>query len=158
MDRKIAIKFELNGEAVRAEVEPNMTLVDMLRDHNLFGLTGTKKGCAQGECGSCTVLLDGKAVNSCLILAPQVNGRKVMTIEGMGTADALHPLQQKFVEHVAVQCGFCASGMLLSAKALLDENHSPSEEEVRTAITGNLCRCTGYTKITQAILDAAEKA
>lgn len=156
MNNAEEIEFVLNGKPVKIKVEPNMTLVDMLRDYGYLGLTGTKKGCERGECGACTILLDGKAVNSCLILAPQVDGREVMTIEGLGTPESLHPLQRKFVDHVALQCGYCGPGMLLSAKALLGENPNPSEEEVRRAMVGNLCRCTGYTKITQAILDTAK--
>ena len=152
------LEFVLNGQAVKTTVETNVTLLDMLRDHGLFGLTGTKKGCNRGECGACTVLLDGKAVNACLILAPQAAGKQIMTIEGLGTPDNLHPLQQSFVDHLALQCGYCGPGMLMSAKALLDGNPNPSEEQVRRAITGNLCRCTGYTKITQAILDVAKSA
>ena len=148
------IRLKVNDEWATGLVKPNTTLLRFLRDS---GFTEVKKGCGEGDCGTCTVLLDGKAVNSCLILAPQVDGREVMTIEGLGTPERLHPLQQKFVDHLSLQCGFCGPGMLLSAKALLDENPDPSEEEVRTAITGNLCRCTGYTKVTQAILDAAKK-
>jgi carbon-monoxide dehydrogenase small subunit len=155
MNRKIDIQFFLNGREIEDAVEPNMVLADFLRLR--AGLRGTKKGCGKGECGSCTVLLDGRAVNSCLVLTPQVDGKEVITIEGMGDTGDLHPLQTSFMEHGASQCGFCTPGMLLSAKGLLDENPSPSEQEVRKALSGNLCRCSGYQKITEAILDGAEK-
>ena len=149
------MKFLLNGKPVRAFVKPNLTLLDLLR-HD-FKLTGTKKGCDRGDCGTCTVLLDEKPVNSCLILAPKVNGRKVTTIEGLGEPSRLDPLQESFVNFKAVQCGFCSPGMLLVAKALLNENPHPSREEVKRAISGNLCRCTGYTQIIDAILAAAKR-
>lgn len=155
MTGEVKIEFVLNGKTVEEEVEPNITLLDFLRSK--LGKKGTKKGCDKGECGSCTVLLDGKAVNSCLVLAPQVDEKEVTTIEGLGSPEDLHPLQEAFIDNKAVQCGFCAPGMLLTAKALLDENPSPNEEDVRTSIEGNLCRCTAYQKITQSILDAAEK-
>lgn len=149
------MRFLLNGKPVRAFVKPNLTLLDLLR-HD-FKLTGTKKGCDRGDCGTCTVLLDEKPVNSCLILAPKVNGRKVTTIEGLGEPSRLDPLQESFVNFKAVQCGFCSPGMLLSAKALLNENPHPSREEVKRAISGNLCRCTGYIQIIDAILAAAKR-
>lgn len=154
-NQSMDIEFTLNGERVRTAVKANMTLVDLLRYQ--IGLTGTKKACERGECGSCTVLLDGKPVNSCLMLAAQVNGREVMTIEGFGKPESLHPLQQAFIDHAATQCGFCTPGMLLSAKALLDENPSPTEDDVKAAIAGNFCRCTGYIQPIQAILDAANR-
>jgi len=150
------LRFVLNGKPVRAFVKPNLTLLDLLR-HD-FKLTGTKKGCDRGDCGTCTVLLDEKPVNSCLVLAPKVNGRKVTTIEGLGEPSRLDPLQESFVNFKAVQCGFCSPGMLLSAKALLNENPHPSREEVKRAISGNLCRCTGYTQIIDAILAAAKRS
>lgn len=150
------MRFVLNGKPVRAFVKPNLTLLDLLR-HD-FKLTGTKKGCDRGDCGTCTVLLDEKPVNSCLVLAPKVNGRKVTTIEGLGEPSRLDPLQESFVNFKAVQCGFCSPGMLLSAKALLNENPHPSREEVKRAISGNLCRCTGYTQIIDAILAAAKRS
>jgi carbon-monoxide dehydrogenase small subunit len=153
---EVELRFVLNGKSVRAFVKPNLTLLDLLR-HD-FKLTGTKKGCDRGDCGTCTVLLDEKPVNSCLILAPKVNGRKVTTIEGLGEPSRLDPLQESFVNFKAVQCGFCSPGMLLSAKALLNENPHPSREEVKRAISGNLCRCTGYTQIIDAIMAAAERA
>jgi len=152
---EVELRFVLNGKPVRAFAKGNLTLLDLLR-HD-FKLTGTKKGCDRGDCGTCTVLLDEKPVNSCLILAPKVNGRKVTTIEGLGEPCRLDPLQESFVNFKAVQCGFCSPGMLLSAKALLNENPHPSREEVKRAISGNLCRCTGYTQIIDAILAAAKR-
>jgi len=149
---KQLIRLIVNDRDFELAVEPNTTLVDLLRYH--LGLTGTKKGCDLGDCGACTVLMDGKAVNSCLVLAVQANGRTVQTIEGLETAEGLHPLQQAFVEKGAIQCGFCSSGMILSAKELLDRTPHPQESEIRRAISGNLCRCTGYQKIIEAIKDA----
>lgn len=143
------ITFTLNGQQTKIAVEPNLLLVDMLRDQ--LGLTGTKIGCGEGDCGACTVLLDGKTVNSCLILALQVDGHSVLTVEGLGNYDKLHPLQAAFIAEGAVQCGFCTPGMLLSAKALLDENPQPTRQEIAKHISGNLCRCTGYAKIINAI-------
>ncbi len=151
MDEKIS--FVLNGKTVAVEVKPNSTLLDVLRGS--LKLTGTKKGCARGECGACTVLLDGEPVCSCLVLAPRVDHRDVMTIEGLGTPDHLHPLQKAFVERGAVHCGFCTPGVLLSATALLRDNPNPTEEEVKNGISGNLCRCTGYVPIIRAILATA---
>ncbi|WP_084577425.1 (2Fe-2S)-binding protein [Sporomusa malonica] len=148
MSRK-SISFTLNGEKTEIEVEPTLLLVDMLR--NRLGLTGTKIGCGEGDCGACTVLLDGKTVNSCLILAMQVEGHEVLTVEGLGTYDKLHPLQSAFIAEGAVQCGFCTPGMLLSAKSLLDENPQPTRQQIAKHISGNLCRCTGYAKIINAI-------
>lgn len=153
MAKEMNITFVLNGETREATVAPHTTLVDFIRYQ--LGLTGTKKGCGQGECGSCTVLIDGVAVNSCLVLAPQIDGKSVTTIEGLADGDKLDVLQQSFVEHAATQCGYCTPGMLLSAAALLKANPDPNEQEVRRGISGNLCRCSGYKKITQAILDAA---
>ena len=149
------IRFVLNGKPVEVTVKPNTTLLDVLRYQ--LKLTGTKKGCNRGDCGACTVLLDGKAVYSCLILAPKVNKREVLTIEGLGEPGNLHPLQEAFMEHNAAQCGFCTPGMLLSSKSLLDEKPHPTKEEVKIAISGNLCRCTGYIQIIEAISDAAER-
>lgn len=143
------IKFTLNGKEVEVNVKPNSTLLEVLR--GILKLTGTKKGCARGECGACTVLLDGQPVCSCLVLSPSVDHREVVTIEGLGTQDNLHPLQEAFMEYGAVHCGFCTPGMLLSAKALLDEKPNPTEEEIKIAISGNLCRCTGYIPIVRAI-------
>lgn len=143
------ITFQLNGSKVIIDIQPEWLLIDVLREK--LGLTGTKVGCGEGECGACTVLIDGKNVNSCLILAVQVDGHSVLTIEGLSTYDKLHPLQEAFIAEGAVQCGFCTPGMLLSAKSLLDENPRPSREEITRHISGNLCRCTGYAKIINAI-------
>lgn len=144
------VSFTVNGEPVQVEIEPHLTLLQVLRDK--LELIGTKEGCGMGECGACTVLLDGKAINSCIFPALEVEGSKVATIEGLtDPLGNLHPIQKAFIEQGAVQCGFCTPGMLLSAKALLDENPKPSEEEIRHGIAGNLCRCTGYLQIIQAI-------
>ena len=148
---KKIIRLKINDQEVELAVEPNLTLVDLLRDE--LNLTGTKKGCEIGDCGSCTVIMDGKPVNSCLVLAVQANGREITTIEGLENEQGLHPIQESFVQHGAIQCGFCTSGMILSAKCLLDKNPNPEETEIRTAISGNLCRCTGYQKIVEAIKD-----
>jgi carbon-monoxide dehydrogenase small subunit len=141
--------FVLNGRDVRTEVPSHWTLLRVLRER--LGLTGTKEGCGIGECGACTVLLDGMPVNSCLILAPKVEGRTVQTVEGLGSRDSLHPIQKSFIDHGAVQCGFCTPGMLMSAKALLERDPSPTREEIQEAISGHLCRCTGYHQILEAI-------
>jgi carbon-monoxide dehydrogenase small subunit len=146
---KKLIKLIVNDREIEIAVEPNMSLTDMLRYE--LGLTGTKKGCETGDCGACTVLFNGIPVNSCLVLAVQANGCKVETIEGLETENKLHPIQDAFVEHGAIQCGFCSPGMILSAKHLLDKNPKPDEGEIRAAISGNLCRCTGYQKIIEAI-------
>ena len=151
---KVNIQLTVNGDSVEAAVEPNRTLIQLLRED--LGLTGTKHGCGLGDCGACTVLLDGKPVNSCLVLAVQANGSEVLTIEGLAENGKLHPVQQAFVDRGAIQCGFCTPGMILSATALLEENPKPTEKEIRTAISGNLCRCTGYQKIVEAIQDASE--
>ncbi len=150
---KHVIRLTVNGRAHEVAVRPGDRLLDVLRDG--LGLTGTKEGCATGECGACTVLVDGEPLNACLHLAVRADGREVLTIEGLADGPRLHPLQQAFVDHGAVQCGFCAPGMLLSAKALLDRNPAPSEREIREAIAGNLCRCSGYAKIVRAIAAAA---
>lgn len=153
---KRTVQFKLNGESIRIEVEPHLTLLQVLREK--LELTGTKEGCGMGECGACTVLLDGKAVNSCLFPIMEVEGKSVTTIEGLIEADGtLHPLQRSFVENGAVQCGFCTPGMVLTAKALLDEYPKPTEEQIRLAISGNLCRCTGYIQIIRAIQAASEQ-
>lgn len=143
------VKTTINRRPYELSILPNQTLLDVLRDE--LGLTGTKCGCEVGECGACTVLLDGEAVNSCLVLAPQIDGREVVTVEGLVRDGKLDPLQTSFMDHDAVHCGFCTPGMLLSAKALLAGNPDPGEEEIRTAISGNLCRCTGYVQIVEAI-------
>ncbi|VBB42336.1 Glyceraldehyde dehydrogenase small chain [uncultured Desulfatiglans sp.] len=148
---KKLIRLTINGEEMEVAVAPNLTLTDLLRYE--LGLTGTKKGCDLGDCGACTVIMDGKAVNSCLVLAVQANGKNITTIEGVETGKGLHPLQQAFIEHGSIQCGFCSPGMILSAKSLLEKNPHPNEAEVRRALSGNLCRCTGYQKIVEAILD-----
>ncbi|MCP4347583.1 MAG: (2Fe-2S)-binding protein [Desulfobacterales bacterium] len=146
---KKIISLNINDKDYEVAVEPNQTLVNLLRYQ--LGLTGTKKGCELGDCGSCTVIMDGKPVNSCLVLAMQAQGRKITTIEGLETKDGLHPVQKAFVEKGAIQCGFCSSGMILSGKSLLDKNSNPDDPDVRKAISGNLCRCTGYQKIVEAI-------
>ena len=147
------IEISVNGTWMKAEVTALDTLLEVLRSE--FGALDVKSGCGQGDCGVCTVLLDGVAVNSCLTLAVQADGREVTTLKGLGTPDDPHPLQESFVRHGAIQCGFCTSGMVLTAKALLDENPTPSRSEIREAISGNICRCTGYTKIVDAIEDVA---
>lgn len=149
----VSVSIEVNGQRYDRVVEARTTLLQFLREH--LQLTGTKEGCGLGECGACTVLLDGRPVNSCLVLAAQADGHSVLTIEGLAPNGELHPLQKAFVECGAIQCGFCTPGMILSAKALLDINPSPSEEEIREAISGNICRCTGYVKIVEAIQKAA---
>lgn len=147
------IQLKINGTLHEVAVAPQRTLVDVLRDQ--LGYTGTKRACRVGECGACTVIVDGRAVLSCLTLAVEVQGKEILTIEGLGSSDKLNPLQQAFVDCGAIQCGFCSPGMILSAKALLDEAPRPGREEVRRAIAGNLCRCTGYSKIVEAIEVAA---
>lgn len=153
---KVEIKLKVNGETHLMEVEPRMTLLDFLR--NELNLTGTKEGCGEGDCGACTVVVDGMAVNSCIMLAVEADGKDVLTIEGVADGDNLHPIQQSFIENGAIQCGFCTPGMILTAKTFLEENPSPTELEVRKAIAGNLCRCTGYDKIVKSILAVAESA
>jgi len=154
---KVKVHLKVNGLAYETEVEPRRTLLELIRED--LELTGTKEGCGLGECGTCRVLLDGKPIKSCITLAVQANGREVTTIEGLEKSDGtLHPLQQAFIDHGAIQCGFCTPGMILSGKALLDENPRPTELEVRQAIAGNLCRCTGYQKIVEAILSVASKS
>jgi carbon-monoxide dehydrogenase small subunit len=149
------IMLSINGERRQLAVEGYRTLLDTLR--NEAGLTGTKKGCDVGDCGACTVILDGKPVCSCLVLAVETDGAAVQTIEGLGKNGKLHPLQESFVRYGGAQCGFCTPGMIMMAKALLDANPAPSEEEIRFAVAGNICRCTGYTKIIEAIQAAAKK-
>ncbi len=144
------IAFKLNGHPMEALVEPHWTLLEFLRDH--LELTGAKEGCGVGECGACTVIVDARAVNACLFPVLEVAGTEILTIEGlMGPDGSLHPLQQAFIDRGAVQCGFCSPGMILSAKALLDENPHPTEDEIRHALAGNFCRCTGYTQIIEAV-------
>lgn len=149
-----AIEFRVNGRRVNLEVDSSERLLDVLRWR--LGLTGTKDGCGKGDCGACTVIMDGQTFNACLVLAVQADGRDVITIEGLGQADKLHPLQEAFIEYGAIQCGFCTPGMLLAAKALLDRNPHPSREEIQWALSGNLCRCTGYLQIVEAVEASAE--
>ena len=152
--KKSVIELEVNGRHMSLEVKPTTRLIDVLRDD--LGLTGTKEGCGKGDCGACTVLLDGIAVNSCLVLAVQADKKKVTTVEGLGTPEELHPLQEAFLRNGAVQCGYCTPGVLLSAKALLDRNLKPTREQIAVAISGNLCRCTGYKQIIDAVADVAQ--
>jgi len=154
MEKEI-ITLTVNGESYEALVKPNSTLLDVLRDQ--LELTGSKRGCDTGDCGSCTVIMDGRPVNACLVLALKAKGREVTTIEGLAEGTQLHPIQEAFVEYGAIQCGFCTPGMVLSAKALLDRNPKPTEEEIKSGIAGNLCRCTGYIKIVEAIQAASQK-
>lgn len=149
------IEFTLNGEKYKKNADPGKRLVDFLRED--MGLTGTKEGCGEGECGACTVVLDGRAVHSCLVLAGQINGKRLLTVEGLARSGELSPLQKAFIEHGAIQCGYCTPGMLMSSAALLAENPSPTEDEVRTALAGNICRCGDYSAIIDAVLDAAER-
>jgi carbon-monoxide dehydrogenase small subunit len=149
------LKCVINGENVSIEIEPGKSLLDVLRKD--LNLTGAKRGCGEGECGACTVLLDGKPVNSCLVPAMKVYGRSIITIEGLSKGDELHPIQEAFVEAGAVQCGYCTPGMILSAKALLDKTYEPTEEEIREALSGNLCRCTGYVQFYDAVKLAGRK-
>ena len=150
-----AVEFRINGKKAQLSVGGNQTLLELLREQ--LDLTGTKRGCDSGDCGACTVLMDGRPVNSCLVLAAEVAGSNITTIEGLGQDDKLHPLQQAFVDYNAVQCGFCTPGMILTASALLDENPHPTEGDIRRYLQGNLCRCTGYGKIVQAIQAAVRR-
>ena len=151
--QQVLIELYVNQHPYRLTVKPSATLLDLLRQD--LGLKGTKRGCDQGHCGACTVILNGRAVNACTLLAVQADGKSITTIEGLSSGDQLHPLQEAFVEEGAIQCGFCTPGMILSAKALLDEAPEPSEQDIREAISGNLCRCTGYVKIVKAVQKAA---
>lgn len=148
------IKFKLNGQEYQMEISSTMRLVDLLREE--LGLTGTKEGCGEGECGSCTVIMNGKAVNSCLVLAPQIRGQEILTIEALEKDGQMDKLQESFIKNSAVQCGYCTPGMLMSAKALLMINPNPTEKEIKISIAGNLCRCTGYNKIVTAIRESAD--
>jgi carbon-monoxide dehydrogenase small subunit len=153
MAKKVHVETRINGEGVEFLCEPRQSLLEILRED--LGLTGTKEGCSNGNCGACSVLLDGVLVDSCLVLAVETDGKDVTTIEGVATAGKLHPLQQKFLENAALQCGICTPGFIVAAKALLAKNPRPTEHQVRHWLAGNLCRCTGYDKIVRAVLDAA---
>ncbi len=153
MKRKI--RFTINREIKEIEVEPSKTLLKMLRED--LDLIGVKEGCGAGECGACTVMVDNKPVNSCLILAIEADGKKIVTIEGLSDGINLDPLQESFIKHNALQCGYCTPGMIISARALLNRNSDPSEEDIKEALAGNLCRCTGYQRVIDAVLDAAGK-
>jgi carbon-monoxide dehydrogenase small subunit len=153
MDKRL-VQLRVNGEQHDVVVSPNETLVEVLRER--LELTGTKMGCGEGVCGTCTVLLDGRPARSCLTLAVEVQGKEIVTIEGLAEDGQLHPVQKAFIEHGAIQCGFCSPAMILTSKALLDENPHPTEAEVRHAISGVVCRCTGYTKIVEAVMAAAD--
>jgi aerobic carbon-monoxide dehydrogenase small subunit len=151
----IKVSTTVNGDKVDFICEPDEVLLDVLR--NRLGLTGAKEGCGTGDCGACSVTLDGRLVCSCLVLGAEAEGRKIETVEGMADGDKLHPLQTKFIEHAALQCGVCTPGILVAAKALLEKNPDPTEEEIRFGLAGNLCRCTGYDKIVRAVQDAAKE-
>lgn len=150
---KIHVTTTINGDTTEYLCEPEQTLLDVLRDE--LNMTGSKEGCSSGDCGACSVMVDGRLVCSCLVLAAEAEGREVETIEGMAQGENLHPLQQKFIDHAALQCGVCTPGILVAAKALLEQNDDPTETEVRYWLAGNLCRCTGYDKIVRAVLDTA---
>ena len=150
------IKLIVNGKSYELTIQPWRTLLEVIRED--LKLTGTKEGCGLGECGACTVIMDGRAVNSCLVLAAEADCKQITTIEGLSDGDKLHPIQKAFVDHGGLQCGFCTPGVILSAKALLDKNPSPGQDEIRRGIAGNFCRCTGYTKIIESIVAAAKSA
>jgi len=152
---KVEISFTINGEDKKVKVQESRTLLYLIREE--LGLKGTKKGCETGDCGACTVIMDGKTVHSCMVLAVQADGCDITTIEGLGDIDNPHPIQRAFIEAGAIQCGYCTPGMIMSTKYLLDNNPDPSEEEIRRALSGNLCRCTGYSKIVEAVKIAARK-
>jgi carbon-monoxide dehydrogenase small subunit len=153
--KKTSVSVTINGESHELMVKPWQTLLEMLRE--VLHLTGTKEGCGDGNCGACTVILNGREVNSCLVLAPEVDGSKIITIEGLSSQGELDAIQQAFIDHGAIQCGFCSPGLILTTKAFLSENPHPSENEIRAAIAGNLCRCTGYDKIVRAIMALARR-
>ena len=152
MTQKMEVNYTINGRAYDAYIEPNRTLLEVVRDE--LRLTGAKEGCGTGDCGACSMIVNGKLVTSCLMLAPQASGGTITTIEGLANGSELHPVQRAFIDKGAVQCGFCIPGMILAGKVLLDRNPRPTEPEIREAIAGNLCRCTGYTKIVEAIAAA----
>ena len=153
--KKTDIELSVNGKKYQLSVEPRRTLVEVLREN--LGLMGTKKSCNEGECGACTLIMDGKTVTSCLVLALDAQGKEIITIEGLSKGETLHPIQESFLKHGGVQCGFCTPGMVMSAKALLDENPKPNLDETRRAISGNLCRCTGYQHIINSIMEVPEE-
>jgi carbon-monoxide dehydrogenase small subunit len=154
MNKKVRVQATINGEETEFLCEPRQSLLEVLRE--TLGLTGAKEGCNNGNCGACNVILDSALVNSCLVLAVELNGRQVTTVEGIATAKGLHPLQDKFIAHAALQCGFCTPGFIVASKALLDQNPDPNEMEIREWLAGNLCRCTGYDRIVRAVMDAAQ--
>ncbi len=149
------ITLTVNGQKREVDVKPHTRLLDLLRED--LGLTGTKEGCGKGECGACTVIMNNKVVASCLVLAPQADGAEIQTVEGLGGKEKLHPIQQSFIETGAVQCGFCIPGMIMSSKKLLDDNINPTKEEIKRGLSGNICRCTGYIKIIDAVEEASRK-
>jgi aerobic carbon-monoxide dehydrogenase small subunit len=155
MTAKVRVSARVNGEAVDFLCDPRQSLLECLRD--VLNLTGTKEGCNDGNCGACSVLLNGRLVNSCLVLGVEVDGQEVTTVEGLADSGRLHPLQQAFLDNAAIQCGYCTPGMLIASKALLDRNPDPTEEQVRIWLAGNLCRCTGYDMIVRAVMDAAAR-
>jgi carbon-monoxide dehydrogenase small subunit len=156
MSKKTVVETTINGETLEFLCEPRQSLLEILRDE--LELTGSKEGCLTGDCGACTVIIDGRAACSCLVLGVEVEGKSISTVEGLATGAGLHLLQQKFLEHASLQCGICTPGFLMSAKALLDRNPNPTEPEIRYALAGNLCRCTGYDKIVKAVMDAARSS
>lgn len=153
--KKIHVQMTLNGEETEFLCEPRQSLLEVLRD--VLGYTGTKEGCLTGDCGACSVIMDGRPTDSCLVLGVEAEGKEITTVEGLADGDTLHPLQKKFLEHAALQCGICTPGFLVTSKALLDRNPNPTEHEIRYALAGNLCRCTGYDKIVRAVQDAASQ-
>jgi carbon-monoxide dehydrogenase small subunit len=153
MPTKVRVSARINGEEVDFLCDPRQSLLECLRD--VLNLTGTKEGCNDGNCGACSVLVNGRLMNSCLVLGVEIDGQEVTTVEGLASPDLLHPLQQAFLDNAAIQCGYCTPGMLIASKALLDRNPNPTEEEIRIWLAGNLCRCTGYDKIVRAVMDAA---
>lgn len=155
MNKHVQVQTTINGESIEFLCEPRQSLLEVLRE--TLGLTGTKEGCNNGNCGACNVILDSALVNSCLVLAVEIDGHSVTTIEGIATPQGLHPLQEKFITHAALQCGFCTPGFIVASKALLDQNPRPSESEVREWLAGNLCRCTGYDRIVRAVMDASQE-
>ena len=154
MTNRVRVQATINGEEIEFLCEPRQSLLEVLRE--TLGLTGAKEGCNNGNCGACNVIMDGALVNSCLVLAVEINGRRLTTIEGIATGQGLHPLQEKFIAYAALQCGFCTPGFIVASKALLDQNPNPGETEIREWLAGNLCRCTGYDRIVRAVMDAAQ--